>query len=82
MLFCEGGGIDVESYLYCIENWRSLCTQYTNAFQDTVNQSYKLYLTWLVVLTVASAWRSTLTTLGWPLQDAKIKAVDPFCEEK
>jgi len=36
--------------------------------------------TWLVVLTVEPAWRSFLTTLEWPLEDAIISAVVPFCE--
>ena len=37
----------------------------------------------LVVLTVAPAWRSFLTTLEWPLKDAIISAVVPplSCEE-
>ena len=37
----------------------------------------------LVVLTVALAWRSFLTTLEWPLKDAIISAVAPLisCEE-
>jgi len=34
----------------------------------------------LVVLTVAPAWRSFLTTLEWPLRDAIISAVLPCCE--
>ena len=40
-----------------------------------------LIYTKLVVLTVASVWRSFLTTLEWPLEDAIISAVSPFCEE-
>ena len=39
------------------------------------------YYTLLVVLTVALAWRSFLTTLEWPLEDAVISAVSPLCEE-
>ena len=38
-------------------------------------------LTKLVVLTVDPAWRSFLTTLEWPLEDAIISAVFPNCEE-
>ena len=37
--------------------------------------------TLLVVLTVAPNWRSFLTTLEWPLEDAVISAVFPFCVE-
>jgi len=36
------------------------------------------YYTSLVVLTVAPAWRSFLTTLEWPLRDAIISAVEPY----
>ena len=36
----------------------------------------------LVVLTVAPAWRSFLTTREWPLRDAIISAVFPNCEEE
>jgi len=39
------------------------------------------YYTLLVVLTVAPSWRSFLITLEWPLEDAIISAVAPFCEE-
>jgi len=39
------------------------------------------YYTSLVVLTVARAWRSFLTTLEWPLRDAIISAVNPSFEE-
>ena len=34
--------------------------------------------TLLAVLTVAPAWRSFLTTLEWPLEDASISAVSPI----
>ena len=39
------------------------------------------YYTWLVMLTVAPAWRSFLTTLEWPLEEAIISAVVPSCKE-
>jgi len=37
--------------------------------------------TQLVVSTIVSSLRSFLTTLEWPLEDAIISAVAPFCEE-
>ena len=42
--------------------------------------SKHLYLTCAVVLMEAPALRSTLTTLGWPLWDAAIRAVIPSCD--
>jgi len=41
---------------------------------------FSVYPTWLVVLTVAPALRSALTTLRWPKADAAIRAVYPLCE--
>lgn len=36
----------------------------------------------VVVLTVAPAWRSFLTTFEWPLEDAMISAVSPPCTKQ
>ena len=52
---------------------RDLCAKH----ESLLTFAYTL----LAVLTVASAWRSFLTTLEWPLEDAVISAVSPFCEE-
>ena len=38
------------------------------------------YFTCDMVLTSAVVWRSTCTTLGWPLLDAIIRGVAPSCE--
>ena len=37
--------------------------------------------TLVVVLTVAPALRSFLTTLEWPLEDATVSAVSPSCDK-
>ena len=41
---------------------------------------HELYLTCEVALATAPPWRSTLTTLEWPLQDATIRGVIPSCD--
>ena len=41
---------------------------------------HELYFTCEMVLMVAPVWRSTFTTLRWPLWDAAIRGVTPFCE--
>ena len=50
-----------------------------NKHESFPHSNIHLY-TWLVVLTVAPAWRSLLTTLEWPLEDASISAVSPLWE--
>jgi len=48
-----------------------------NMHESFPRSNIHLY-TLLAVLTVAPAWRSLLTTLEWPSEDASISAVSPL----
>ena len=69
--------------LLCLENFMNLVR---TVFITSVQRKVHLWQTsgsgslCEVVLLLAPAWRSTLTTLGWAQKDAAIRGVTPFCE--
>jgi len=74
--------ICVCGYIYCISN-TAVHTFTYKRHTDIKSRLMFTFYTSLVVLTMAPAWRSFLTTLEWPLKDAIISAVAPPlpCEE-
>ena len=65
--------------LYKIVLPQSAVVCHTISRHPTLNS---LYLTCAVVLILDPALSNTLTTPGWPLWDAAIRAVAPSCEER